>query len=390
MAGDLTLQQITQTPFILKVISRIKTPLSLFQQFFGMLPGQGATRTVSGRYVGWDIMDVSRQMAKGRAPGTGPSTVTRKSIGHVSGVVYRTFEKVPLYYEDIFRARPLGSQIGTVDARGQDYIRRQMAYLTRRSRNSREFMISRMLRGGFSLSKNGDDYTPIEYQGSGAVVDIDYQIPATHKTQLDLGTGSNVITASWATASTDVISHVLNINKAFERIHGWPMRHIWINSTTFGYLMNNTKLQAAGGTAYRIFETFSSREIRSEEGMPDSGFDVVFRALPLWKFHVYDGVLAASTANEGTVDETTVANTSLLIPDNVAIFMPDPDPEWCGLIEGSEFIMENILDAGREVYGFHSWMTRDIDPPRLDLKSLDNAIPALFNPKCIAYGTVIF
>ena len=109
--------------------------------------------------------------------------------------------------------------------------------MTQRFRNSREFMISRMLRGGFGVKQTGESWIPVE---KGGTFDIDYSLPSEHLNQLDLGTGSDIIDAGWQTASTNVIKQVLNVNKAFERLHGRPLRHIWINSSTFELLLNNT------------------------------------------------------------------------------------------------------------------------------------------------------
>ena len=384
MAGEITLQQLMQTPVITRVVSRIKTQMTLFQSFFKMLPGQAGTQNVSGRYLGWDIFDKTRLIAEGRAPGTGPSTVQRKAVGHVSAVSYRAHEKITLLHEEIFRTRPLGQQFGVVDVNGQNYINRQLEYMTQRFRNSREFMISRMLRGGFGVKQTGETWVPVE-KGAGTF-DIDYNLPAAHLGQLDLGTGSNVIDAGWQTASTNVIKQVLNVNKAFERLHGRPLRHIWINSSTFEMLLNNTSLQNTAGTAYRIFDSLSARQMKSEEGIPDSGFEVVFRGLPLQTFHVYDGVL---NVNQNT-DSDTVANTSLFIPDNNAIFLPEPSNDWVGWINASEYVKENVMDAGRQVFGFHSWSTNTIDPAGIELKMLDNGLPVLYVPKCVAYGTCVY
>ena len=251
MAGEITIQQLMQTPVITRVVSRIKTPMTLFQSFFKMLPGQAATQNVSGRYLGWDIFDKTRLIAEGRAPGTGPSTVQRKAVGHVSAVAFRSFEKINILHEEIFRTRPLGQQFGTVDVNGQNYVNRQLEYMTQRFRNSREFIISRMLRGGFGVKQVGETWVPVE-KGAGTF-DIDYGVPSEHLNQLDLGTGSNVIDAGWQTASTNVVKQILNVNRAYERLHGRPLRHIWINSSTFEMLLNNTSLQNVAGTAYRIF-----------------------------------------------------------------------------------------------------------------------------------------
>ena len=254
--------------------------------------------------------------------------------------------------------------------------------MTQRFRNSREFMISRMLRGGFGVLQTGESWVPVE-KGAGTF-DVDYNLPSEHLEQLDLGTGSDIIDAGWQTASTDVVAQILNINKAFERLHGRPLRHIWINSTTFEMLLGNTSLQNVAGTAYRIFDSLTARQMKSDDGIPDSGFDVVFRGLPLQTFHIYDGVLNVNQ----TVDSDTAANSSLFIPDNHAIFMPDPRPDWVGYINSSEFVKENIMDNGKQVYGFHSWTTNVIDPAGVELKMIDNGLPVLYVPKCLAYGEV--
>jgi len=89
-----------------------------------------------------------------------------------------------------------------------------------------------------------------------------------------------------------------------------------------------------------------------------------------------------------TVDSDTAANSSLFIPDNQAIFMPDPRPDWVGYINSSEFVKENIMDNGKQVYGFHSWTTNVIDPAGVELKMIDNGLPVLYVPKCLAYGEV--
>lgn len=388
MAGEITLQQLFQTPVITRVVSRFKTPMSLFQQFLGMLPGQPATESVSGRHIGWDIFDRTRTIAKGRAPGSGPATAHPKTLGHVSAVAYRAHEKIPLLREHIFRTRTPGAQIGQIDSRGQGYISRQMQFLNQRFRNNREFMVSRMFRNGFGFKLDGEDFVPTENGAAGNVVNVDMGMNDNNLTFLNMGSGGNILTANWATPGTDVIGNVYAINAAFERQHGYPLRHIWINSTAFTPLLVNDGLETVGGTAFRVFESLNARQNRSIEGIQDSGYDVVFRALPLVTFHVYDGVLVTPELSIGTT-ETTTANTSKLIPDNKAIFCPEPDGNWAGWIEGSEWVAENWTDMGKEVFGFHTWTTPSIDPAAIELKMIDNGLTALYIPDTIAYGSLV-
>lgn len=384
MAGEISIHQLLQTPVINRVISRIAVRDSVMQRFFGVQLGSSNISRQSGRNVGWDIMDRTRTVAKGRAPNQGPATISRKPIGHVSTQVFRMHEKIHLFQDEIFRTRPLGTALGNVDVRGQAYITKQVEYATQRFRNAREFMVSRIPRGGFGVRIEGEDWYLVEKTSASATFTVDFQIPTTNQNYLDLGTGSNIINAPWDDPSAPIIKQILDIEKAFERLHGFPLRHIWINGTTFGWLMNNLELQTAGGTAYRIFESLSRRESDADKnGFPSTGFDVVFRALPLQVFHVYNGVL-----NVDTEDSTSLSSSSLFIPDGRAIFSPEPSSQWIGGIEGSEVVAENVMDMGKEVFGFHNWSTRVIDPAGWEMKFLDNFIPALYIPSALAYGNV--
>ena len=386
MAGEITLQQLFQTPVITRVVSRFKTPMSLFQQWMGMLPGQSATESVSGRHIGWDIFDKTRTMAKGRAPGTGPAIASPKPIGHVSAVAYRSHEKIPLLREQIFRTRTPGAQFGQVDSRGQGYIARQTQYLTQRFRNNREFMVSRMFRNGWGLKLDGEDFLLTENGAAGNVTDVDMQIPAGNLSHLNMTGAGNIITANWTTSSTDVISNIYSINEAMELLTGHPLRHVWCGTAMFKALLLNDGLESVGGTAFRVFESLSARQQRSAEGIQDSGFDVIFRALPLVTFHVYDAVLVTPELSVGGAEDTT-ANTDKLIPDNRVILSPEPDSTWAGWIEGSEWVAENWTDFGKEVFGLHTWTTPSIDPAAIELKMLDNGLPALYIPKAVCYAT---
>jgi hypothetical protein len=386
-----TFSEMMQTPVITRIVNRISTPLSLFQNFFGKLSGDNsaATDSVKGRDAGWDIFDATRQFSGARAPETGPTRVRKKPIGHVSAQLMRSHESIVIYDGEVYKTRPLGAQIGsTVDMRGMAHIRRQIQFMTQRFRNQREWMYSRMLRGGYNILPQGDNYVLQEYNASPSdgSIPINYQIPADNQSRLDMGTGSDILT-DWSSAASDILGQCYKINKAMTRLHGRPLRHIWVNSTTFVNIQNNTGLQNIGGEAYRVFDSLSRRQVTSREGIPDTGFDVVFRAMPLWTFHVYDGVLSA-TSEYGNTDGTSTSETDLLIPDDYAIFLPDPDDTWEGLIDGSEVIRENVLASGREVQGFHAWATPVIDPPGQELKFLDNYLPVLYVPNCVAYGNV--
>lgn len=362
-------------PVVTRAISRIKVPGDRLQRWLGMSPVGPAVTRPGGHHTGWDIFDHTRGLARGRPPGTGPSTVAKQPIGHVSATIYRSHEKVPLLQERMFRLRPLGSQWGTIDASGQQYITRQQFILAQRFRNTREFMVSRMLRGQFQLKQSGDDWLPVD---SGGHITIDFQIPAGNKGQLNmLGTG-NIIDKSWADPSADVIKHCLMVQQAFEELHGWPLRHVWITSTVLNYLMNNTVLINTAGMANTVWLTWNRSPYVGPDGVPDGGHEVVFRGLPWLQFHIYDAGLVVD------------GQFKRIIEDNAAIFLPDPSPELFEMHEGSEIVVENVNDPGQERFGLAAWTQRVVQPAGWELLAVDNCIPALYVPKAVAYATVVF
>jgi len=381
-----TLGDLLRDKSIMGVVNRIATPLSLFQNYLGMGVGSSPMIQAQSRQIVWDIFDSTRTVASGSAPGTGPTRVTRKSIGQGYAACMRMHESLLMLDEEIFRTRPVGAPVGTVDQNGQAYIARQINYMTQRVKNIREFMVSRMFYGGFDLDVDGQVYRPVE-AGSGDI-QIRTQTPAAHFAQLALGAAAaDLITASWDNANTDIAKQLNNVNAAMSRIYGAPLRHVWINTGVYNHLLNNSKLQSQGGSVMRPFDKLSARDIKSVEGIPDTGFDVVFRACPLFTFHVYDGVL---NLNDATGNSTSADDVTMIVKNNTAIMHPDKG-DWCGWAAGAEPFRRNLAQqTSSVVQGFGAWATPTIDPAGHELKFIDNGLPILSVPKAIMTPTVVF
>lgn len=374
MASDVSFEQITQSEWISRVISQIRTPRSKFQNFYGV--GIGGTNVTSpgGAQVGWDTYNETRQMARGRARGAGPGTARLNPTGHVSSHVYRSHEKSVLLQERLFRTRPLGQNFGTIDARGQNYLTRQEGSMAQRFKNTREFMVAKMFQGGFDIKLEGEDWIPVS-SGSGDIP-IDFQIPAGNKLKLNMLGAGDILDISWDTTATAlIVSDLLQINEAFENLHGWPLKHVWVNSATLAKFIDNDQLKSIAGTANRVFDQFTNEE----NGFPD--LRVVFTGVPWVTFHVYDAVLEEGT---GGIVKTKI------IPDDTAIFTTDPDPAWLEWMEGSEIVVENVSDVGQERFGFHGWMERITQPAAWELLGVDNGLPALYVPTTVAFGTIVY
>jgi len=385
---SISIDELLRDKSISKLVNRIATPLSLFQRSMNM--GIGSTPSIQSndRTAVWDIFDSTRRVAGGAAPMTGPRRVQPQAIGQGYAQCMRLHESVLLLDEKVFRTRPLGAPVGTVDQTGVNYITKQISYLTQRFTNTREFMVSRLFYGGFDLTVDGaGNYRPVE-AGSGQI-QIRTQTPASHFTQLALGASSaDLITATWSNANTDIAAQLNNVNATMNRVYGLPLRHIWINTGVYNYLLNNSKLQSQGGSVYRPFDSIVARDnVKNTEGMPDTGFDVVFRACPLYRFHVYDGVL---NLNDSTGSSLSADDVTLLVKNNTAIMHPEIG-DWAGWIAGAEPVRKNLAQASSQiVQGFYGWATPTIDPAGQELKFLDNGLPFLSVPRAIMTPTVVF
>ena len=440
--------QILSAPVVTRVISTIKTPQSRLQSFMGCGPGGQNVNAVGGRIAAWDIFDKTRTQAKGRSPGTGPATVQTQVIGHVTATIFRVHEKAMLLDERLFRTRPLGANWGQIDARGQRYVTSQERHLAQRLRNTREFVLSRALRGAVGILQQGDDWLPVDI-GAGTyntpIITINFQNPyyvnAVTSTSQGASSGGSATapncyttkvanavpsldqlrampvqlsgdsttafpfggmsqnsaatgyTLAWTSALlthgsvyADPIQDCLAINSGFEAIHGRPLRHVWCNSSMIGRLMNSTTLKAAAGTANIVWDRFERTSYKGPDGMQDTGFEITFKGLPWLTFHAYDGGLTNYVM--GAETGVLTLQYTKFFEDDYALFMCDPDPDWFEMLEGSEIVRENRMSPGDERYGIQSWTENTTQPAGFELISLDNFIPAPYVPGCYAYVNV--
>lgn len=364
--ANIAYNQLLSLPQVTRVVSTIKTPGSVFQQWLGFMPGGRNVTNIRGNMFAFDQFNKTRKIATHRPSGTGPATVTPQTIGQTPIKLSRAHEKIHLLQDKVFNTRPIGGNYGDVDVNGQSYVTKQEDFIAQRFRNNRELLTAFMLRGSIQLKVSGDEYVPVASGG---------QVTISFGTLLDATSYFNGGTI--ATISTDLISAFLALNAGMEQGAGWPLRHVWINSTVFGYLNKNTGFLNAGGSANTVWQTYTTSPYSSAEGVPDSGFVASFKCLPWLQFHVYDAGLDI----DGTFTK--------FIPDDHIIATPEPSNDWTEMVEGSEMIAENVMDmSGREVTGIAAWTERTTQPAGWDLIAVDNALPVLYKPNAIAYIAV--
>lgn len=385
-----SLSQLTEVAHVMGVVREYNAPGSTFSRTYGLglksTPGQ----ILPHRTGVYDIYNPTRTMPTARAPMSGPSRVARKPVGQKVITVSRFYESVEMAYEQIFRNRPLGSQYGTVDAMGQQYIARHLKHEIQKFVNLHEFMAVQMCRGGWSLMPHGEDLYPVLKGTAGAVIDVDTLVEAEQQGQLPVGPdGADIIDVSWDSPNAKIISQLMNLDKVHAARHGAPIRHVWVNGTTAQYLFDNVQLRGVAGTAYVLYQSMTNRPLDEGQQYPDTGYDIKFTAFPQVTFHVYNQVYIPGLVGQDNAAQTNASNIQYHIPDNEAIFTPDPD-DWCEMVHGTEPVQFNRHEAVRLASGFEIGRTWEIEPPRVDLKFLFNGAPVITQPRSIYNPTVIF
>jgi hypothetical protein len=368
----------------------VKANGAVFQNHYGLGPDGPQTESpvASGHnLVVWEYFDNTRTVGTVRPKISGPSRPLHKAAGVSHGVLLRFYEALTFEYNRIAGYRALGRPIGFLSSAGEDWVSRQLGYMAQRHQNLVELVSACMIvRGQFDIKHQGmsNEHTIVLTGGNHTV---DYQVPANHKSQIALDTGgANVIGATWANAGTDLILQFATLRMVAERESGDFLTTCWINSKNMVNLINNTGLRNAGGSAFRVWESYVQNQMQTSEGLRNRGADLVFRALPDWTFKVYDGVLNIDQVRDSQAE----ADSTLFIPSDRAVMTPDPG-DWTGNYPGKEVVIEQVGGQTKEITGLHQWKRRIVDPVAAEeCHMLDNFLPVLYRPKAIYQPTVVF
>ena len=385
-----SVQEILAPEVIIEIVSRIALPGTTLSQIFGWQVGAGPTRGLTtplddqpgnepqgnfrdwpGRSGEYDIFDHTRRIAGARVPGTASSRIAPQKVGKVQFTLPRPAEIVELSDEDIHNRRPIGGPTSQLDRGGVRYIEAQTRYIAERFANLIEFQTAAMIRGTYTFDQVGDE---LRHRFTGGETEISYQIPSGNKDRLDMLGGGAILSASWATAGTDIPANLFDINAAFVELTGQGLAHMVVTSKQWNNIVNNTKVHTQGGSANIVFESITRRSAGE--------FSAVLRSIPWLTIHVVDYGLEVWDGSSETFTK--------LIGDNYAAFFPEPDSSWCEYIRGGEYVTEgpNGVRDFRSGYYPYAWPLHD--PSGWALANVFNGMPSLPVPKAMAYGEVEF
>lgn len=361
-----TLEQILHPKAINGRFSRLKVRNTTLQRLFGLQIGGVGSMLKGGQTFSFDIENPERDIATARRDLQESKRVQPKVVGHVDGRYPRSAETIDLDLNKILELRSLGGQMDEVSEGGAQYITANQRKLLQRYANLREFQVAGMMRGHYYWQQTDDDTIEHSFTSGGALVDINFQIPAGNLGGLDMTGAGNLLTVDWTDASSDILGELLSVQEAFEQVSGETPQNMVCSMTTLNYLLQNTGLHNVAGSTGPTW-----REFRSEQ----NDVMLILQALPWLKIWIVTEVLNVA----GTVTR--------LIPDNGVFFFPDPSPDWVQYWEGSEIVAETDRGIRNERTGLYAWTHLREDPAAIELKAVQRGLPALLNPNAIAYGT---
>lgn len=391
---------------ILKAVSRIRKFQGRLGRWIGFQPNRYNPDNVSlegpnvrygdTRFATFRLDDVTRVVGKARAPGTGPASVPTNPVGDVRISCARFHEKVRLLGEFLGNLSPIIGPNSQIDTGGQSYIARQTVHLAEKYNNTIELLTIGMFQDNLYFQMAGDNLLPVIGAPSGSNIgfQIPFQIPSGNKNQLNLlGTG-NIIQIGWQNTGAPLIKNCLQIQAAMTQLSGYQPRHVWMNSIQWYNVLLNAEVRNTAGSANTPFAEYDRVSENGVDGLPQPEFAAQLRGIPWLTWHIADDVIVTGgdvdpTWTQGAADVTAGTTTFVKVcPDNTALFLPDPSPDWTELYQGAEYVSENAGQPLTLKRGYTFWKEWVTQPSCIELIALMNCIPLLYVPKVVGFATV--
>lgn len=400
MASFISLHELLTPQVILKAVSRIRKFQGRLGRWLGFQPNRfnpdkvsiegPNTRYGDTRFATFRLDDVTRVVAKARAPGTGPASVAVNPVGDVRVACARYHEKVRLLGEFLGNLSPIIGPNSKIDTGGQSYIARQTTHLAEKYNNTIELMSTGMMQDNLYFIMAGDNLLPQIGAPTGTQLgfQIPFQVPAGNKNQLNLlGTG-NIILTGWQNVGAPILRNLAMIQAAMTQLSGYQPSHIWCNHLMWYNVVLNNEVRNVAGAVNTPFATYDRVPEMAADGMPQPEFAFSLTGMPWWKWHIADDVLVQGSDIDPTWASAPATATFIKVcPDNTIIIAPDPMPDWTELYQGAEYISENAGQPMTLKRGYTMWKEWVTQPSCIELICLMNAIPLLYIPKVVAFST---
>ena len=349
---------------------------ALFNPEKDVVKGANCLHFGHAREGSFSVVNNSRKVAKGRAPGAPHAQSGVAEVGTVPFVYPRMADKISLLAEKF-------NNIGQIenpaqrDEMGMRMIALQTQIKAQEAANWRKAALIGALRGALYAKKDGESWD-YSFSSSGNI-EVSSQLASGNKAKLNMLGAGDIIAASWSTASTNINAHLSGINTAFQRLCGGALRAVICPSGIWDYVIANDYIRQGAGTSNPPFEMLMHQVPAKLAGVSKNLKIARLNTHPNCTWYVTDEAVEM------------VDGQTQIVPAGKAIFLGfEPDDGTVAMYEGSEPVAE--YDGGPETnrIGFSSWSVKKADPTRTDVYFLDNAMPVIHNPNAVAYGDLVF
>ena len=297
---------------------------------------------------------------------------TMTGVKKVPVSLLHTFESLPANPTVLMQLQSEDSPVR--QDMGRQTIARNLVDFGQRLRNLRVCAIYSIFRYGAIYFDASGNLLP---NSTGAYFSLDFQIPAGNKNQLDILGEGDIIDASWATAGTDIVTHVRKIRRAARVKTGYKIQHAFYGANIPGHLLGNTDI----ATLIAASPTLATAIANSPSEIPQG-------LLGLQWHPVDDAFFVAGGGTDVFGGDATGTVQSWSLDDGI-VFTPDPSPDWWGFAEGTYPVptttdivsgMEAALSSFSQVQGAFSFAKCTHNPPGVEHFAGDTFLPLLKNP----------
>lgn len=324
------------------------------------------TRTIEGNTCTYRKVEGTRQTARMVQYGSASVRRSQKGVSELPVTLIHSFENQIHDPNVLLNLTQIGSE--SKQRLGRDEIARQTRSFRVLFDNLRVSSVYSALSEGVIYFDGDGNLLP---SSSGAVVTVDFDVPAANKNQL-----GGIIDAKWNVAGTAIHKQIAALKKQALKQTGYPIKRAFHGANTLDYLLGNTKLKELLNRNAGFQQTVAGGEI------PDGFLGLNWTPVDTAFYEDADGT-----------------NQDFFGADKV-VFTPDPSPEWWEVIEGSYVIPSNLGNLGsdavasmsniRAVNGMFSYAKVGDDPVSITQYAGDTFIPIPKVPGAIFQAEVVW
>lgn len=307
----------------------------------------------------------TRQVARVSPYGAPPVQTKKVDVSDQNIKLLHTEEKMP-FSQELYRVFRDWENYKPQQMFARQQIVYQGEQFAQRFDNLRVASVTQMLALGLLYFDVNGNLLPTS---SGADLTIDYGVPANNKNQLN-----GLISASWATTSTNIVNQINNIKMTAVQTTGHPLKYAFYGKNIAGYITNNTSMQYYLARNAQLNEKFISTGT-----IPPGVLDLIW--VPVQNAFFED--------QNGTVQEIFGADT--------VTFFPEITKNIYTLFEGSMLVPSSFgmfadamaaLSSLTEMYGRFRYAYLDVPPTQIFDVAGDTFLPMLRNPSSIFIADV--